>query len=103
MGTKATDEYKRLNYYRLAPDEVLEEVKSRRTGLKASEVRDRLEHLGPNMLHRAHQDSALTTFIRQFKNVLVVILLVSAALSLYLHDVKTATIMILIALMNTFV
>ena len=37
----------------------------------------------------AHRESTLTTLLRQFKNVLVIILLVSAGLSLYLRDGKT--------------
>lgn len=97
------DEYKRLNYYRLPPAEVLTEVKSTAKGLKQVEARERLEHMGPNMLQKAHRDSTLTTFVRQFKNLLVVILLVSAGISLYLHDSKTASIMIIIALVNAFV
>jgi Ca2+-transporting ATPase len=97
------DEYKRLNYYRLPPADVLTEVKSRTTGLKSAEAKERLERSGPNVLHKAHRDSALVTFTRQFKNLLVVILLVSAGISIYLHDSKTATIMIIIALVNAFV
>lgn len=97
------DEYKRLNYYRQAPAQVLEEVHSRLAGLKATEAQDRLEHQGSNALHRATQENVVITFIRQFKNVLIIILLVSAALSLYLHDSRTATILVLIALMNASV
>ena len=97
------DEYHRLNYYRLAPDEVLEQLHSQASGLTAKEAGERLEHLGANVLHRAHHESALFTFLRQFKNVLVAILLISAGFSLYLRDVKTATILIIIAFMNTFV
>jgi Ca2+-transporting ATPase len=97
------EEYKRLNYYRLPPTEVLAEVKSSANGLKSAEARERFDHLGPNMLQKAHRDSTLVTFVRQFKNLLVVILLVSAGISLYLKDGKTATIMILIALVNALV
>ncbi len=42
-------------------------------------------------------------FARQFKNLLVIILVISAGLSLYLHNLKTAIIMLLIALMNAVV
>jgi Ca2+-transporting ATPase len=91
---------KRLNYYRLSASEVLEQLDSRATGLTHKEAKQRLEQLGPNLLHRVKHETALTTFLRQFKNLLVLMLLVSAGLSLYLHDTKTATILILIALMN---
>ncbi|HET6924740.1 MAG TPA: cation-transporting P-type ATPase, partial [Candidatus Saccharimonadales bacterium] len=97
------DNYKRLNYYRLPVTEVLEEVRSRETGLKPAEARDRLEHMGANALHRASHESAFTTFLRQFKNMLVAILLLSAGISLYLRDGRTAAILFAIALINTLV
>jgi len=97
------DNDKKLNYYRLSPDQVLTQLKSREEGLTEAEAHERLERLGANVLHKAHRDSTLTTFIRQFRNLLVVILLASAGISLYLHDGKTATIMILIALTNALV
>ncbi|MGH7240745.1 MAG: cation-transporting P-type ATPase, partial [Candidatus Saccharimonadales bacterium] len=97
------DEYKRLNYYRLKPEQVLAEVKSDSKGLRPAEAQQRLEHMGPNMLHKAHRELAIVTFGRQFKNLLVIILLISAGISLYLHDSKTASIMIIIALVNALV
>src|SRR5580698_5298570 len=98
-----SDQSQQLHYYRLDADRVLKQLKSRRQGLTAKEARERLERLGPNSLGHSKQEPALLTFLRQFKNLLVVMLLTSAAFSLYLHDGKTATILILIALMNACV
>jgi Ca2+-transporting ATPase len=97
------DNFKGLNYYRLSADEVLAQLKSRSSGLSTKEAHERLEHLGPNTLHRTKRESPLTTLLRQFKNLLVIMLLVSATFSIYLHDLKTATILIVIALMNASV
>ncbi len=96
-------EFKQLNYYRLSPDETLTQLHSRAEGLTTKEARQRLEHLGGNVLHRTKHESALVTFLRQFRNLLVLMLLISAAFSLYLKDAKTATILIAIALMNACV
>lgn len=93
----------RLNYYRLGPDEVLAQLGSRRGGLKADEAAERLEQLGANELHRVRRTWSGLIFLRQFKNLLVIMLLVSAAFSVYLRDDKTATILIIIALINAFV
>ncbi len=95
--------FTQLNYYRLSAYEVLAQLQSRPTGLTGKEAGERLVHLGPNALNRAKHDSLPVVFLRQFKNLLVVMLLISAGLSLYLHDGKTATILIAIALMNAFV
>jgi Ca2+-transporting ATPase len=97
------DDFKRLNYYRLSAEEVLKQLQSRAEGLSTKEAGERLERLGGNVLHRTKHEPAAVTFLRQFKNLLVIMLLTSAAFSLYLHDGKTATILIGIGLMNAFV
>ena len=94
---------KQLNYYRLTPDEVLKQLRARPGGLTSQVATERLDKLGGNVLHRAKHELAPVTFLRQFKNLLVIMLLTSAAFSLYLHDGKTATILISIALMNACV
>ncbi|HEY4963438.1 MAG TPA: cation-transporting P-type ATPase [Candidatus Saccharimonadales bacterium] len=97
------DSYKRLNYYRITAAEVLEQLHSNETGLSNKEAKVRITRLGPNSLAKTHHETAIVTFIRQFKNLLVIMLLVSATFAIYLHDSKTATILILIALMNAIV
>lgn len=96
-------EFKQLNYYRLKSEEVLEQLGSSPNGLSAAVSQERLSRFGQNVLIQSHHEFAAVTFIRQFKNLLVVMLLMSAGLSIYLKDDKTATILILIALMNAFV
>ena len=94
------DADKQLHYYRLTPEMVLEQLGSKTGGLSAKEAQERLERGGPNALHKARHELAIVTFLRQFKNLLVIMLLLSAGFSIYLNDNKTATILILIALMN---
>jgi Ca2+-transporting ATPase len=96
-------DYKSLNYYRLKPDEVLKQLDSNAKGLTHKEATERLGRLGGNVLQRTKRESSLTIFLRQFKNILVMMLLLSAALSIYLKDGKTATILIIIALVNSLV
>lgn len=92
-----------LNYYRLPADEVLEELRSSRSGLSSKAAHKRLEQSGPNKLNRTKRDSVVVIAFRQVKNLLVIMLLMSAGLSLYLHDGKTASILLAIAIMNTAV
>lgn len=96
-------ENKQLHYYRLSATEVLDQLKTSSDGLSSREAAERLSHNGPNVLSKAKHESAIVTFIRQFKNLLVVMLLTSAAFSIYLQDGKTAAILISIALMNACV
>ena len=101
MSTVGSD--KRLNYYRQGPDEVIAELKSHRLGLTNAEAARRLEQHGANTLYHGHHEAAPVIFARQFKSLFVLILLCSAAFSLYLRDDRTAGILIAIALINAAV
>ena len=93
----------RLPYYRLSVEETLDDLRTTETGLTKTEAADRLKHVGPNQLERGKHTPAWAIFLRQFKNLLVLILIISAGLSMYLHNFKTAAIMLIIALINAVV
>lgn len=97
------DDYQRLNYYRLSSEEVISQLHSSSGGLKENEARSRIGRLGPNALAKTKSEPVLLIFVRQFKNLLVIMLLTSAALSVYLGSIKTAIILAAIALMNAIV
>lgn len=97
------DNYKRLNFYRISPTEVMEQLHTQKTGLTQNEVVKRMARMGPNELTPTHIDSPFIIFLRQFKNLLVIMLILSAGLSIYLNDAKTAIILLLIAAMNAIV
>jgi Ca2+-transporting ATPase len=94
-----TDETQ-LPYYRLDPKAVLAQLQTKTTGLDHRIAQKRLSRDGPNALERRKRELAIVTFGRQFKNLLVVILLASAAISLYLGDIRTAVILFFIAAVN---
>lgn len=91
---------KRLHYYRQTADEVITELHSHKHGLTSPEASRRLSEHGANNLVRYKSEPVLFTLLRQFKSLFVAILLVSAGFALYLHDGKTAAILIIIASMN---
>lgn len=93
----------KLPFYRLTRDDSLAELRSTEDGLSPVEAADRLRHIGANRLRPAKRTPIAWLFLRQFKNLLVLILLVSAGLAAYLEDNKTATILMFIALTNAIV
>jgi len=93
----------KLPYYREDASAVLAELGTTEDGLTDKEAAARLAKDGSNQLARSKRQSALLIFIRQFRNVMVFILLVSASFSIYLRDLKTATILLFIALVNAVV
>ncbi len=93
----------KLPFYRLSVDDTLAELRTGDQGLPRAEAAERLRHFGPNQLEQPKRTPAWRVFVRQFKNLLVIVLLASAALSVYLQDDRTASILALIACINAAV
>jgi len=93
----------KLPYYRLSVEDTASDLRTSEKGLTNAEAADRLTHIGPNELERGKHTPAWVIFIRQFKDLLVLLLVISSGIALYLHDLKTATILFLIACMNAAV
>ena len=90
----------KLPYYRLSAPESLQELRSQAVGLSETEAAERLLHMGGNTLVHLKRTPLWLVGLRQFKDLLVLLLIVSAGLSLYLHDIRTASIMAAIAFIN---
>lgn len=69
-------------WHTLSVDDVLGELSSSPQGLASSVARERLESIGPNEWQAGHRNSAWQSLLAQFKNVLLLILIVATALSL---------------------
>jgi Ca2+-transporting ATPase len=85
-------------WYRLSPAEVFEELGTNAdAGLSSAEAKRRLLEYGPNELQRAHHVSAWEVFAAQFKNLLIVILLIAVALSALLgHTIEAVAIGVIV-------
>jgi Ca2+-transporting ATPase len=70
-----------MNWHSLEVEEVLSELKSRKTGLKDGEAAQRLEQYGRNTINIEKKISPLKIFFDQFKNMLVLLLLAAALVS----------------------
>ena len=77
-----------------AGDAVLAELKATPKGLDHAEAESRLATFGPNRLPVARQRGMLSRFLAQFHNVLIYVLLGSAAITAFLgHGVDTGVIL----------
>ncbi|ACG71740.1 ATPase, P-type (transporting), HAD superfamily, subfamily IC [Anaeromyxobacter sp. K] len=80
-------------WHALSADEALARLGSGPDGLDPAEAARRLAEHGPNELARGRRAPWIALLAAQFKNVLVVILMVAIALSLFLgHDLEALTI-----------
>jgi len=90
------------NWHSMEVDQVLKELNTNPSqGLSDEEVRSRLEKYGYNELKKEEQVSPFTLFINQFKNILVVILIVAIALSAFVGEVVDAAIIGIIVIFCT--
>jgi Ca2+-transporting ATPase len=80
-------------------DQVLKELNTDlHQGLRAEEVQRRLEKYGANELKREEQVSPFTLFINQFKNILIIILLIATVLSGLVGEILDAALILVIVL-----
>ena len=70
-----------MNFYKLSLEEVLEKLKTDKKGLSKQEAKKRLEIDGPNKLVEAKKESKLLKFFNQFKNLMIIVLLIAAIVS----------------------
>lgn len=92
---------KHLPYYRLSPDEVFAELDSSRRGLTEVEATRRLAEHGENALAVQRRELWLVTYFRQFKDLMIMLLLVSGGLSWWLGDARTAVVLFALVFFNT--
>lgn len=89
------------DFYRLNVAETAQTLKTNtESGLTEEEVRSRREQYGENKLPTESGASLLHLIISQFKNIMVVILLVAAAISFFLGDVKDVIVILVIVILN---
>ena len=76
-------------YYNQTPEQVLEAVESREEGLTTQQAQERLERFGPNVLREEKKKPVWQVFLEQFKDLLVVILIAAAAISMLSGNVES--------------
>ncbi|HEY7912072.1 MAG TPA: cation-translocating P-type ATPase, partial [Blastocatellia bacterium] len=84
-------------WHTLPVETALESLESGREGLSSEEAARRLIEYGPNELQAFDKISPWQIFLEQFKNVLIVILLVATGLSIFLgHGVEAIAIIVIV-------
>lgn len=76
---------------------------SLRSGLSESEVNQRLEKIGLNQLKEGKKRTPWNMLLNQFKDVLIIILLVSAVVSVLLREITDAIVIGIIVLLNAII
>ena len=86
------------NWHNLEIADVYASLDSKREGLSQEEAQRRLAHFGPNELAEKKKISPWIIFLEQFKNFLIIILLIAVALSAVMGEVADAIVIFVIVL-----
>nr|WP_302599577.1 cation-translocating P-type ATPase [uncultured Cellulosilyticum sp.] len=84
-------------FFNKEKNEVLDLMKSRKEGLSEKEVKERLSQYGENILSGKKHKSWIQVFLEQFKDVLVIVLIVSAIIS-FISGNEESTVVILVVI-----
>ena len=94
---KDIDDKSSTRWHTLTVEETLERLSSGPRGLTADEATNRLQKFGPNELQARSHVSPWSILLEQFKNVLIIILLLATALSAFLgHGVEAIAITVIV-------
>jgi P-type Ca2+ transporter type 2C len=86
-------------WHALSTEQVFAQLNANPAGLTSAEAARRLAEYGPNELRAADRVSPWAVLLSQFKNVLIIILLIAAALSIVLgHGVEAIAIAVIVLL-----
>lgn len=80
---------------------VLKDYATTTQGLTSTEATERLAKYGPNGLVALKSDPVWRKYLRQYRDLMILLLVSSAALSLYLGDQRTAIVLGFIVVFNT--
>lgn len=83
-------------------NEVFEDLKTSAEGLTSDEAKARLKKYGPNMLVEKRQNPLLLKFIRHFRDLFGILLLVASFLSFISGSPELSLIILAVVLMNIF-
>jgi len=89
-----------VNFHTLTVTDVLEHFNTGESGLTAHEAAARLDHYGKNELQEGSQKTLWGMFLLQFKDIMIIILLVAAAIAGFMGELADTIIISVVVLIN---
>lgn len=87
-------------WYQLSKDEVLDKLQVTSEGLSSQKAKELLEKNGENVLTEGKKKTPLQVFLSQFADLLVIILIIAAVISLVSGNVESTIVIIAVIVMN---
>lgn len=87
-------------FYNVNPDEILKEFNSSALGLDDTQVSLNREKYGKNKLEEKEEKNLIEIFVEQFKDLLVIILILSALISAATGNMESTAVIIVVLILN---
>ena len=87
-------------HYQKSSEEVMNTLGVTDKGLTSDEVQKRHEQFGFNELAEGKRKSTLQVFLEQFKDFLVIILIVAALISAFLGEIESTAVIMVVVILN---
>lgn len=87
-------------YYLQTKDEVLKEFKTSIDGLSTKQAEENFAKYGKNALVEGKKKTAFQVFLEQFKDLMVIILIIAAVISAFTGDLESTLVIIAVLILN---
>ncbi|UWI47362.1 cation-translocating P-type ATPase [Lactobacillus paragasseri] len=88
-------------YYRESKEELIKELgANEKQGLTNKVAQEKLAQVGPNALIEGKKKSILEVFLEQFKDLMVIILIVAAVISAFTGNLESTAVIIVVLILN---
>ncbi len=88
------------NWYSLSKEEMLKELDANENGLLKNQAEQILERVGENVLQEEEKKSVFRIFLEQFKDLLVIILIVAAVISMFSGNLESTVVILAVIVLN---
>ena len=93
----------RVDFYRSSTEEVFREVDSQEKGLTTAAAKERIEKYGYNELKEQNKASIWKLFLENFKDPMVIVLLIAAGVQIVLGEIMESVIIFIVLIVNAII
>ena len=88
------------NFYNKKIDEIFEYYNSSKLGLNKKSYEENIKKYGMNIIKEKENKSIIKVFFEQFKDMLVIILIISAIISIFLNELESTIVIFIVLTIN---
>lgn len=92
-----------MKWHQLSIEETLEQLHTKKEGLSTADAASKLQEYGPNELQEGKKKSIAKMLLAQFKDVMILILLVAAIISGVIGELSDTIVIIIIVVLNAII